>query len=261
MGRIDDALKILEATEDGTERALQLAGLISTLFKIKGVSLVVTGQLAYDSYANTASEYPEVEMAVFAGEFVPRTVLEIMRGQLYGKGSLYRWLVAGVAVHFLHDMAIAKRELCRDITTDHGVVKLLPAEEIAANYILASVYPDIDPIAHDRAHMLLVNGLAETFQMNWPALHALCHRPDYRVGEELAQMRLAAKKEVDALGAEPDRIGATGPLPLITTEPAPEAEAPPESPSPVEENEVNVVVTSPESAKVDEPQADGELSR
>ena len=232
MGRIDDALQILEATEDGTERALQLAGLITTLFKIKGVSLVVTGQLAYDSYANTASEYPEVELAVFAGELAPRTVLEIMRGQLHGSGSLYRWVVASLPVRFQHETAIANRELCREFTTDHGVVRLLPVEEIAANYILASVHPDVDEIAHGRAHLLLINGLAEVFHMDWPMLHALCHRPDYRVGEELARMRLAAKREVDAMGAEPDRVGQTGVLPKITVEP--EMEAPPEAPAPAE---------------------------
>jgi hypothetical protein len=46
MGRIDDAIRTLEGMANGTERALQLAGLISTLFKIKGVMLVVTNQLA-----------------------------------------------------------------------------------------------------------------------------------------------------------------------------------------------------------------------
>ena len=227
MGRIDDALQILQATEDGTERALQLAGLISTLFKIKGVSLLVTGQLAYDSYANTASEVPEIELAVFAGEFAPRVVLEIMRGQLYGQGSMYRWMVAGLPVRFQHETVIIKRELCREFTTDHGVVKLLPVEEITANYILASVFPDADEVAQERAHLLMINGLAEVFHMDWPALHAICHRPDYRVGEELARMRLAAKKEVDALGSEPDRVGQTGPLPTIS------AEAPAEGAVPV----------------------------
>ena len=56
MGRIDDAIRTLESVPDETERALQLAGLISTLFKIKGVILVVTNQLAFDGYVNTISE-------------------------------------------------------------------------------------------------------------------------------------------------------------------------------------------------------------
>ena len=199
--------------EDGTERALQLAGLISTLFKLKGVILVVTHQLAFDSYANTVSEKPEVELATFAGEPAPRTILEIMRGQLYGKGRLYHWTVAGMPVRFQNDAVIAHRELCRDFATDYGVVKLLPVEEITADCILAAVYPEPNPEARAQAHQLLVNGLAEAFHMDWAVLHSLCHRPDYRVGEELAQMRLAAKKDIDETGAAADQVGETPPAP------------------------------------------------
>ncbi len=215
MGRIDDAIQTLERIEDGTERALQLAGLISTLFKIKGVILVVTNQLAYNSYANTESENPEVELAAFAGDLTPRTILEIMRGQLYATGSIYHWTVAGIPVRFQNDAVIAYRELCRDFTTDHGVVKLVPVEEIAADCLLAAVYPEPDPEAQARAHRLLVGGLTEAFDMNWTVLHALCHRPEYRVGEELAQMRLAAKKDADAIGGARDHIGETSVLPSV----------------------------------------------
>jgi hypothetical protein len=215
MGRIDDAIRRLEGIEDGTERALQLAGLISTLFKIKGVILVVTNQLAFDGYANTASEKPEVELAAFAGTLAPRTILEIMRGQLYARGSLYHWTVAGIPVRLHNDTVIVHRDLCRDFTTNHGVVKLLPVEEITADCILAAVHPEPDPEAQTRAHLLLTNGLAETFHMNWTVLHNLCHRPDYRVGEELARMRLAAKKAVDASGTARDHIGETSALPSV----------------------------------------------
>jgi len=233
MGRIDDAIRTLEGMEDGTERALQLAGLISTLFKIKGVILVVTNQLAFDSYANTASEKPEVELAAFAGDLAPRTILEIMRGQLYGRGSIYHWTVAGIPVRFQNDTVIAHRELCRDFTTDHGVVKLVPVEEITAHCILAAVYPEPDPEAQARAHRLLVDGLTEAFHMDWTVLHALCHRPQYRVGEELAQMRMAAKKDVDAIGAVPDQVGQA---PIVPPEEAsPKEGAPPPSPFASEE--------------------------
>jgi hypothetical protein len=233
MGRIDDAIRTLEVLEDETERALQLAGLISTLFKIKGVVLVVSNQLAFDGYVNTVSEKPEVELAAFAGELAPRTVLEIMRGTLHASGSLHRWTVAGIPVRFQNDAVIACRELCREFTTNLGVIKLLPVEEITADYILAAVHPEPDAEAHARAHLLLVNGLAEVFHMDWPMLHALCHRPNYRVGEELAQMRLTAKRDVDAMGVARDHIGETSKLPSIS---APTQEtAPPPSPPALEE--------------------------
>ena len=43
--------------------------------------------------------------------------------------------------------------------------------------------------------------------MDWAVLQGLCDRREYRVGEELAQMRLAAKKDVDAMGAARDPVG------------------------------------------------------
>lgn len=257
MGRIDDAIRTLEATEDATERALQLAGLISTLFKIKGVVLVVTNQLAFDGYANTASERAEVELAAFAGDLAPRTVLEIMRGQLYGTGSLYQWMVAGIPVRFHHDTIIVYRDLCRDFTTDHGVVKLLPVEEIAANCILAAVYPEPDPEAEDRARLLLSNGLADLFDMDWTALHTLCHRPEYRVGEDLARIRLAAKREVDAMGAGRDHIGQTSTLPKVVApdEPFPQEEtsSPSPAPSAPEEAAEKIANHSEGNATITEP--------
>ncbi len=214
---------LLEGMDDQAERALQLAGLISTLFKIKGVVLVATHQLAFDSYADTASEFPEVELAAFAGSLAPRTILDIMRGQLYAQGSLYHWTVAEIPIRFHHDTVILHRELCRDFTTDHGVVKLVPVEEITANWILASVHPEPDPNAQARAQRLLVYGLNEAFDMNWTVLHSLCHRPEYRVGEELASMRREAKREVDKMGTERDHIGETSVLPKIPSAESDEA--------------------------------------
>ncbi len=206
MGRIDDALLTLEATENKTERAFQLAGLLSTLFKLKGVVLVVTGQLAFDCYANATSDHPELDLAVFSGKIAPRDLLEIMRSQVRARGAISHWTVAGIPVRFTGDATIAYRDLCRDFTTDHGVVKLVPVEELTADRLLAAYYPEIDHEAHAQARLLLINGLSEAFHMDWPTLSAICHRPDYRVGEELAQLRQAAKKDVDAIGASVDPL-------------------------------------------------------
>jgi hypothetical protein len=210
MGRIDESIQHIEALPDATERAFQMAGLISTLFKIKGVVLLVTGQLAFDIYADASSDQPTVDLAFFSGQPPPRTVLDVMRGQLHGEGSMGQWMVAGIPVRFHDGAALGHPELCRDFTTEHGIVKLLPAEEIAVDYILASVHPEPDEEAQTRARLLLINALMEAFQMDWTVLQALCDHPDYRVGEELAKMRAAAKKDIDAMGTEPDRVGQTG---------------------------------------------------
>ena len=220
MGRIDDSLAAIEGIEDTTERAFQLAGLISTLFKLKGVMLVVTGQLAFDCYANSTTDKPTLDLASFSGKLTPRAMLEVMRGQLYGREKLSHWVVAEIPIRFQGDASIINRELCRDFMTDHGVVKLLPVEEITADRILASVYPEIDTEAQTQARLLLINGLTDAFHMDWGALHKICHQQDYLVGDELSKMRLAAKKDVDAIGASPDHVGQPiDPEPLPTETP------------------------------------------
>jgi hypothetical protein len=230
MGRIDDALVSLRQLENETERALQLAGLISTLFKIRGVALIVTGRLAFDSYANTTAAEPELDLATFAGKTTPRMLQEIMGGQLQGEGMINRWKVAGIPIRFQGDVVTAHPALCRDFTTDHGVVKLIPAEEITAERILASVYPVPNAVAHEEARQLLINGLTEAFKMDWAVLGTLCHHPEYRVGEELAQLRAQAKQEADAQGLGADPIGQPqAPLP---TEEGPSTETPAEKEEP-----------------------------
>jgi len=213
MGRIDEAIQHIEGIGDGTERALQTAGLISTLFKIKGVALIVTGQLAFEIYANAASDHPAVELSLFSGQPAPRTVLDIMRGQLHAKGGLGRWTVAGIPVRLLGTAHVVYPDLCRDFTTDHGVVKLMPVEEVTVECILASIHPELDFEAQTRARLLLINGLTEAFQMDWATLQTLCDQPDYRVGDDLAKMRMSAKKDVDAMSSAPDHVGQPGPVP------------------------------------------------
>jgi hypothetical protein len=192
MSKIDEALQALARIEDPTERALELAGLISTLFKLRGVVLVVTGELAYASYADAPAAYPELELAPLSGKLPPRLMQEIMSGQLGAEGA--------IPVRFHNEFSLVLRDLCRDFNTDHGVVKLIPAEEITAERILAAVFPASNPIAHREAITMLVNGLTEAFRMDWIALRKICYHPDYRVGEELAQLRVEAKRRADALG-------------------------------------------------------------
>ena len=211
MGRIDEALSTLGEIKDTTQRALELAGLIATLFKIKGVSLVVTGQLAFDCYANTTSKTPDLGLATFSGKWTPRMLQEIMGAQLGAKGAIRRWTVVGIPVHFTGDLVSSHRELCRDFMTDHGVVKLMPAEEVMAQRILTAVYPHPNEHAQQEARLLLINALTEAFAMDWTALRSICDLPDYRVGEDLAQMRAAAQRDITTMGIAKDHVGTPEP--------------------------------------------------
>jgi hypothetical protein len=207
MSRLREALDTIAAIENLPKRSVELAGLVSTLFRVRGVELIVTGQLAFDSYANRTSPDAELELAAFAGKLTPRLLQEIMGGELNAEGSLTRWTLLGVPIRFRFESSLALRNLCREMTTKHGIVKLWPAEEITAERVLAAVFPAANPAAERDALALLTNALIDAFDMDWIALRKLCHEPQYRVGEELTELRLQAKRNADTLGLTKDPFG------------------------------------------------------
>lgn len=206
MTRVNEALRVI-ALQNPALRAVDLAGLISTLFKIQGFALIVTGELAYTSYAATSLKTGDLELAAYSGKLTPRLLQEIMGGQLHAQGSVSHWTLLGISIRFHFESALALRNLCRDFTTNYGVVKLRPAEEITAERILAAVFPSSNSMARGEALTLLTQGLVDAFQMDWIALRDLCHRPEYQVGEELAQLRTQANLEASARGLVRDQIG------------------------------------------------------
>jgi hypothetical protein len=226
MGKIDESLLTLEGIEDKTERAFQMAGLITTLFKIKGIVLVVTGRLAFDLYANAASKNPELELAPLNVKLTPRMLQETMAGQLRAKGLTTHWTLVDIPIQFQTEVVTGLRGSCRDFMTENGVAKLLPAEELTAERIVASVYPVVDEEAQTQVRLLLINAMSRAFEMDWGVLQTLCNLPEYRIGEELSQVRAAAKKDVDAMGVASD------PLSVVSVGEAGAAPVPEEAPKP-----------------------------
>ncbi|HUB67269.1 MAG TPA: hypothetical protein VL981_07290 [Candidatus Methylacidiphilales bacterium] len=222
MGKIDDSLAEVAGIEDMTERAFQMAGLVSTLFKIKGIALVVTGRLAFNLYTNATSENCGLELAPLNTKLTTRVLQEVMAGQLHARGLATHWILAGVAVDFQSEVVTGLNGACRDLMTDHGVVKLFPAEELTAERIVASVHPVADPEAETQVRLLLTNALSQAFVMDWAVLQTICHLPEYRVGEELSQLRMATKHDIDTMGTTPGPDGQT-PTPGEETPPATEA--------------------------------------
>ena len=207
MSIIRNALETLALIENPNRRAAELSGLLSTLFKVHGVALIVTGDLAYSSYADTTSEPTCLELAPYAGKLTPRLLQEVMVGELQAEGSVNHWLLLGIPIRFHFESSLALRDLCRDFTTEFGVVKLRPAEEITAERVLAAVFPSSNATARGEALTLMTQALVDAFEMDWIALRDLCSQPGYRVGEELAQLRSLAKREADVLGTARDQIG------------------------------------------------------
>jgi len=203
MGKIDEALLQIESIKDWTERATTLGGLVSTLLKLKGVTPIIVGRLAYDTYLGNANEQEELVLASVSGRFTPRIMQEVFGEQLHGTGMIWKWKVANTTVKLTGEAIISRKDLCRDFQSDYGVVKLVPVEELAAERMLASIYPKPNEQARYEAKRILILGLAESLVIDWQALQELCNSELYRAGEQLAALRTEAKQEVDsALAAE-----------------------------------------------------------
>ena len=197
MSKVDEALDKIKAVEDATERALFVGALITTLLKLKGVMPIIVGQTALDCYSNVSHGRDELLLAFFSGKPTPRMLQEVLGEQLKGEGGVWRWRIANINVRFSGDVYTEQRELCRDFQTDYGIAKLVPAEELIAERVLAAVYPRENIEARQEAKQLMVGALMETFLIEWPVLQKICDSPGYRVGEALAVIRAETKKEID----------------------------------------------------------------
>jgi hypothetical protein len=222
VSKIDEALARIEATEDTSERAFQLAGLVSTLLKIKGIVPVVIGQTALDCYTNGQNGGRVLNLSVFSGTLNPRIMQEVFGEQLHGKGLLTEWEVAGITIRLEEEFISEHRDLCRDFKSDFGIVKLMPAEDLTAAKLWQATRPEVGEAALLQAKALLINALAETFIMDWDILERVCASPPFQVESLLVQMKLEAEEDLAAIRAE-------------SPPPAPEVAAPatPPVPTPV----------------------------
>lgn len=196
---------------------MTLGGLASTLLRLKGITGIIVGRLAFDVYMGNSNQQEELILATHTGRFTPRILQEVFGEQLQGTGKMWKWKVAGTTVKLTGEAVIERKDLCREFNTDFGAVKLIPVEELIAERILASFYPKPNEQARFEAKRLLTLGLAESLVVDWQALTELCNSQIYRAGEQLAALRTEAKYEVDAvLAAEAALAAAATPPPLPT---------------------------------------------
>lgn len=236
MGKVDEALEKIQSIEDNTERALQLAGLISTLLKIKGVLPVIIGQTALDCYLNVANGTDQLQLGIHTGKINPRLMQEVFQDQLKGKGMLSEWRICNIDIKVEEEFSSQNRELCRDFTTEYGIVKLVPAEDLTAARIWAAFYPHPNPETMEEAKVLLMYALAGHFVMDWAALENVCVA--FKVGEKLERLRNEAQEELTTMQGQEGSAAAE--------EPAPGADAPPVPNSKKETSKVPAMANPPQ---------------
>jgi hypothetical protein len=72
----------------------------------------------------------------------------------------------------------------RRVTGPYGVIQLIQPEELLAERVLVSVYPQPYPPARDCARKLAAVALAGAVEFDWSELRQLAKRQEYRILDE-----------------------------------------------------------------------------
>ncbi len=179
--QIQPALADITAEADPTLKHLKLASLVSTVFRERGIELVVVGGSAIEFYTEGAYVSGDVDLC-FTSLPAPLTVRqrqEIM-AQLGGRGGPRSWEVAGDYVDVLGSFENLARTPLRKLQGPYGEIRISPVEELIVERILVARYPQDFPPARECAKKLLAAALREEIETDWREVKRLAQSSAYQ---------------------------------------------------------------------------------
>jgi len=178
----------IEATADLLERAMKLAGLVTTLFRERGFPLVVVGGSAVEFYTEGGYMSGDIDFCRKTLKAVPPRLMQEVAESLGGKGLGRNWLVCGLYVDILGILESETILAERTVETPYGAVKVIPPELALVERVL---YAQQDAECVASARQMMAAALKDG-DFDWNEAERLAAMPDFRVADEL----LALKKEV-----------------------------------------------------------------
>lgn len=177
---IAQALAGLTAEPDLTLKHLQLASLVSRLFRECGVELVVVGGAAIEFYTEGAYVSGDLDLCAetAAGLLTARFRQEIM-ARLGARGGPRSWQVGGLFVDVLAGFENLARTPVRRLEAPWGEVRIAPIEELIVERILVSRYPQDHPPARECANKLLAAALVREVETDWAEVKRLAEHRAY----------------------------------------------------------------------------------
>jgi hypothetical protein len=175
----------IESTEDLFLRSMKLAGIVTTLFKKRGIPLVVVGGSAVEFY--TAGGYMSGDIDFCRRSLkgpslrLIKDILEPLGGKCVGRN----WLVCGI---FIDMLGIVETETYKDfsvVETPYGEVAMIPPELALVERIFYSL--DSEECSVSARQMMAAALNDENF--DWQEAERLAALPDFRVSDELRRMK------------------------------------------------------------------------
>lgn len=175
----------IESTDDLLVRAMKLAGLVTTLFRERGVPLVVVGGSAVEFYTEGGYMSGDIDFCrrSLRGPSL-REIGDVLK-PLGAKGMGRSWQVCGLFVDILGIAEMESGKDWRTLETPYGEIKLIPPELALVERVL---YAEQDAECIASARQMMATALADE-SFDWGEAERIADLPDFKVLEGLRRLR------------------------------------------------------------------------
>ena len=184
---VKSAVAEIESTSDLLERALKLAGLITTMFQARGFPLVVVGGSAVEFYTEGGYMSGDIDFCRKTLKAIPLRVMQEVVAELGGCGVARSWKICGLFVDMLGVLECESVLPARELETPYGIVKIIPPELALVERVLIAYYPPSQELLVT-ARKMMASALGDT-SFNWKEAERLAAMPDFGVLDELTALR------------------------------------------------------------------------
>ena len=182
---LEAARRDIESTGDLLERAMKLAGLVTTLFRERGIPLVVVGGSAVEFYTEGGYMSGDIDFCrrSLRGPSL-REIGDVLK-PLGAKGMGRNWQVCGLFVDILGIAEMESGKDWRTLETPYGEIKLIPPELALVERVL---YAEQDAECVASARQMMASALADE-SFDWDEAERIADLSDFKVLERLRRLK------------------------------------------------------------------------
>ncbi len=178
------ALLDITSERDPTLKHLKLASLCTTLWREKGVELIVVGGSAIEILTEGAYTSGDIDLCHASTATLPLRVRQEVMGRLGAQGGPRNWQISGIFVDLLGPVESFARTPYRRVKGPYGEVLLMKPEDLLVERVLVSKYPHDDSAARTCARLLASVALGGGIKMDWQEVLRVAGLPEYRNVDE-----------------------------------------------------------------------------
>lgn len=186
------ARRDIESTEDLLERAMKLAGVVTSLFRENGFQLVVVGGSAVEFYTEGGYMSGDIDFCRKTLRAIPPRLMGEVAQRLGGKGLGRNWLVCGLYIDILGPLESETTKAEKSLMTPYGEVKVIAPELALVERVL---YAEQDVECVGSARQMMASALKDE-SFDWTEAERLANLRDFKVLDQLKALKQEVTDEL-----------------------------------------------------------------